>query len=452
VSDFDLIIVGSGSGNALVTPELAGWRIAIVEQGVFGGTCLNRGCIPTKMLVHAADRVADARAWGRLGLTGVAPVADWAAIRDRVFGRVDPISTGGREYRSSGTPNVTLFEAHAEFVAPRTLGLSTGETLSGEHVVLATGARPDVPAVVAASGVPYDTSDTVMRIDDLPERLVILGSGFVAVEFAHVFSSFGVDVTIVGRSPLLRRFDHDIRMRFQAIARERWQVRTEVTPTAVSGGTGGIAVRLSDGTSVSGDRLLVATGRVPNGDRLNLAAGGVGALPNGRILVDDYQRTSAPGVWAMGDASSEGQLKHLANHEERVVAHNLAHPDRMVPSDRRFVPSAVFTRPQIASVGLTEEQAMLSGRQYVTALLPYGSTAYGWAMEDTSSVCKVIADRAGRTLIGAHLMGEQASTLIQPLIQAMSFGLTVPEMARGQYWIHPALTEVVENALLALPF
>ena len=448
MSDFDLIIVGSGSGNALVTPELDGWRIAIVEQGVFGGTCLNRGCIPTKMLVYAADRVADAHSWERLGLTGTAPVADWKAIRDRVFGRIDPISAGGREYRLSGSPNVTLVEAHAEFVAPRTLGLSTGQALTGGQIVLATGARPDVPAVVADSGVPYDTSDTFMRIDDLPERLVILGSGFVAVEFAHVFASFGVDVTIVGRSPLLRRFDHDIRVRFQELARQRWRVRTEVTPTAVSGAAGDITVDLSDGTAVSGDRLLVATGRVPNGDRLNLPAGGVSARPNGRIDVDAYQRTSAPGVWAIGDASSKGQLKHLANHEERVVAHNLAHPDRMIPSDRRFVPSAVFTHPQIASVGLTEEQAMLSGRPYVTALQPYGSTAYGWAMEDTTSVCKLIADPSTRLLIGAHLMGDQAATLIQPLIQAMSFGLPVPEMARGQYWIHPALTEVVENALL----
>ena len=218
------------------------------------------------------------------------------------------------------------------------------------------------------------------------------------------------------------------------------------------GTAGDVTVRLSDGTSVSGDRLLVATGRVPNGDRLDLPAGGVSAAPNGRVLVDAYQRTSAPGVWAIGDASSEGQHKHLANHEERVVAHNLARPEQLIPSDRRFVPSAVFTHPQIASVGITEEQAMLSGRQYVSALLPYGSTAYGWAMEDTTSICKLLADPATGQLIGAHLMGDQASTLIQPLIQAMTFGLTVPEMARGQYWIHPALTEVVENALLALGF
>jgi mycothione reductase len=450
VSDYDLVIVGSGSGNALVTPELDGWRIAIVEQGVFGGTCINRGCIPTKMLVYAADRIADAHTWPRLGLIGPPPAADWTAIRDRVFGRIDPISAGGREYRLSGSPNVTLHEARARFAAPRTLELSSGGAITGEHVVLATGARPAIPAVVAQSGVPYDTSDTIMRRDDLPERLLILGSGFVAVEFAHVFEGFGVDVTIVGRGHLLRRFDHDIRMRFHALVRDRWHVQTDVTPTAVSGTAGDIVVALSDGSIVSGDRLLVATGRVPNGDRLDLPAGGVAAAPNGRVLVDEYQRTNAPGVWAIGDASSEGQLKHLANHEERVVAHNLAHPDRMVPSDRRFVPSAVFTHPQIASVGLTEEQAMLSGRQYVTALQEYGSTAYGWAMEDTTSVCKLIADPSTGRLLGAHLMGDQASTLIQPLIQAMSFGLPVPEMARGQYWIHPALTEVVENALLSL--
>ncbi len=450
MSDFDLVIVGSGSGNALVTPDLDGWRIAVVEEGAFGGTCLNRGCIPTKMLVYAADRVADAANWPRLGLAGSAPAVDWPAVRDRVFGRIDPISAGGREYRRSGSPNVTLIEARAEFVAPRTLSLSTGGTVTADQIVLATGARPDVPAVVAGSGVPYDTSDTVMRMDELPERLVVLGSGFVAVEFAHVFESFGVDVTIVGRGPLLRRFDHDIRTRFSDLARERWRVHTDVTAVSVSGTAGDVTVRLSDGTAVSGDRLLVATGRVPNGDRLGLAAGGVTAAPNGRILVDAYQRTSAPGVWAIGDACSEGQLKHLANHEERVVAHNLAHPDRLIASDRRFVPSAVFTHPQIASVGLTEEQAMLSGRQYVSAVLPYGSTAYGWAMEDTTSICKLLADPSTGQLIGAHLMGDQAATLIQPLIQAMTFGLPVPEMARGQYWIHPALTEVVENALLAL--
>ena len=307
-----------------------------------------------------------------------------------------------------------------------------------------------MPPVVADSGVPFHTSDTIMRIDELPERLVVLGSGYIAAEFAAIFSGFGVPVTVVSRSGLLQRLDRDVTDRLTDLVRERWDLRVGAVATNVTGGPGDIHVELSDGSTVSGDTLLVATGRRPNSDRLNLAAAGVEVHADGRVVVDQYQRTSAENVWALGDISTEHQLKHVANHEERTVAHNLAHPGDLVASDHRFVPAAVFTHPQLASVGLTEEQAKASGRPYVKALQHYGTTAYGWAMEDTTSFCKLLADPSTGKLIGAHLMGEQASTLIQPLIQAMSFGLGVRDMARGQYWIHPALTEVVENALLAL--
>jgi mycothione reductase len=448
---FDLIIVGSGSGNSVVTPELDDWRIAIVEEGVFGGTCLNVGCIPTKMFVYPADLVRTAHEWDRIDVHGPVPRIDWPSMRDRIFGRIDPISAGGREYRRSGSPNVTLFEAHAEFSGPRTLQLSSGETLTADHIVLATGSRATVPPAVADSGVAFHTSDTVMRLDELPERIVVLGGGYIAAEFAHVFSSFGVATTVVARSGLLRGLDRQVASRFTDLVRDRWNLRTGVLATTVRQDGGEVVVELNDGTKVVGDVLLVATGRVPNGDRLNLAAGGVDAHPSGRIKVDAQQRTSAPGVWALGDASSEYLLKHVANHEERTVAHNLAHPDDLIASDHRFVPAAVFTHPQLAYVGLTEEQAVASGRPYVTAVQEYGGTAYGWAMEDTTSMCKLVADPRTGQLLGAHIMGEQASTLIQPVIQAMSFGVSAREMARGQYWIHPALAEVVENALLALP-
>jgi mycothione reductase len=265
-----------------------------------------------------------------------------------------------------------------------------------------------------------------------------------------VFSAFGVHTTVLARSTLLRDLDDEITAHFTDLVRARWHLRTHAQATAVRGSEGDFTVDLDDGDTVSGDVLLVATGRVPNGDRLNLAAGGVKSHPDGRIVVDAHQRTSAPGIWALGDASSDYQLKHVANHEERTVAHNLAHPDDLVASDHRYVPSAVFTHPQLATVGLTEQEAAATGRPYVTSVQSYGSTAYGWAMEDTTSLCKLVADPATGLLLGAHIMGEQASTLIQPLIQAMSFGLGVQEMARGQYWIHPALAEVVENALLSL--
>jgi mycothione reductase len=345
---------------------------------------------------------------------------------------------------------VTLFEAHAEFSGPRTMHLSTGETLTADHVVLATGTRASVPDVIADSGVAFHTSDTIMRLEKLPQRLVILGGGFIAAEFAHVFSAFGVHTTVVTRSTLLRHLDDEIIGHFTDLVRGRWHLREHVEAAAVADTGDQITVELTDGTSVSGDVLLVATGRVPNGDRLNLGAAGVKAHPDGRIVVDACQRTTAPGVWALGDASSDYQLKHVANHEERTVAHNLAHPDDLIASDHRYVPSAVFTHPQLATVGLTEQEAAATGRPFITTTQNYGSTAYGWAMEDTTSLCKLVADPATGLLLGAHIMGEQASTLIQPLIQAMSFGLGVREMARGQYWIHPALAEVVENALLSL--
>jgi mycothione reductase len=255
---------------------------------------------------------------------------------------------------------------------------------------------------------------------------------------------------MICRRTLLRELDQDLSEAFAADVAKRWDLRLKTSINSLHRDGDEIVLELSDGSTVVTDLLLVATGRVPNTDRLSPAAAGVALHPDGRVIVDGQQRTTAPNIWALGDTSTEHQLKHVANHEARVVAHNLAHPEAPVESDHRFVPAAVFTHPQLASVGLTEGQALASGRRFVTARQAYGDTAYGWAMEDGSSFCKLIADPATGQLLGAHLMGEQAASLIQPLIQAMSFGLGVREMARGQYWIHPALTEVVENALLQL--
>jgi mycothione reductase len=453
---YDLAIIGSGSGNSLVTPDFDDKRVAIIEGGTFGGTCLNVGCIPTKMFVYAADLARDVREAGRYGVDATLEGVRWADVRDRVFGRIDPISDGGRRYRVEG-PNTTAYLGHARFTGDRTLVVDLGdgreETLTADQVVVAAGAHPVVPDVVTESGVPFHTSDTIMRIAALPERLAIIGGGFIAAEMAHVFASFGVQVTVVARSSLLlRHLDTDIAQRFTDLAREQWDVRTESTVTAVETGAGGAGVRLrlDDDTAVDADLLLVATGRVPNSGGLGVEAGGLRLLDDARIEVDAYGRTSAPGVWALGDISAPHQLKHLANAEARTIAHNLVHPGDLRVLPHENVPSGVFSHPQIATVGLTEQECVEQGRAHTAYVQAYGDTAYGWAMEDTTGICKLVADPTTGLLLGAHLMGPQATSLIQPLVQGMAFGTTVHDLARGQYWIHPALAEVVENALLGL--
>ncbi|MGJ3508916.1 mycothione reductase [Enemella sp. A6] len=458
---YDLCIIGSGSGNSIPDERFADWKVAMVDRGVgiedvFGGTCLNVGCIPTKMFVHPADLAASvdhARALGvDLSLDGVA----WKQIHDRIFGRIDPIAQGGEEYRAG---NVDLYRGTAEFVADKRLRVGDTE-FTADRIVLAAGSRPRRLDCPGADQIVCHTSDTVMHLSELPETMVILGGGFIAAEFAHIFGSFGVDVTIINRSPLmLRQQDEEVARRFTELAAGKWNLRMSESVTRVEpldGDRVRIHTRAGDdenGTdhSYEADVVLLAVGRVPNSDTLNLSAGGVEVDEGGLVIVDEYQRTTADGVWALGDVSSEHQLKHVANHEAKVVQHNLLHPDNLIASDHRYVPGAVFSKPQVASVGLTEADAKDQGLDYVTAVQEYGSIAYGWAMEDTEHFAKLIADRSTGKLLGGHIMGPQAATLIQPVIQALHFDLGAREMATGQYWIHPAMPELIENALLSLP-
>jgi len=451
VQHFSLAIIGSGSGNAVVPEDPAHGPVAVIEAGAFGGTCINRGCIPSKMLVYTADVAAQVRHAPEFGIGAALTEVDWPAIRDRIFARVDQISADGRRARAE-SGQVTLFQGHARFAGPHELVID-GDRITADRIVLATGARPVVPPAIAEAGVGFHTSDTIMRIDELPARMVIVGGGYVAAEFAHVFSALGVDIRLVNRAPaLLESFDPDISDRFTELARQRWDVRLSAAITGVrrDGDGDGLAVLLEDGTTVAGDLLLVAAGRRPDTDDLDLDRAGVKLRDDGRIQVDSYGQTTAEGIWSLGDASSPFELKHVANAEARTLAHNLAHPDDLRPYPHDWVPSAVFTDPQIASVG-ARRQDLEGRRPYVEAVQAYADTAYGWALQDTSGICKLYADPATGKLLGAHILGYQASLLIQPLVQAASLGQRVAELARGQYWIHPALSEVVENALLKLP-
>lgn len=467
---YDIALIGSGSANSFPGPDLADRTIVQIDRGVgpdrvFGGTCLNLGCIPTKMFVHTADLAATPADAARFGLTEQLQHVDWPAIRDRIFGRIDPITAGGEAYRRDheDNANLTLLRGTARFVGEKELHVDgndgSRQRITADTIVLGAGSRPVLPPIDGLADLAPHTSDTIMRVEALPASLAILGSGVVAVEMAHVLSAFGVEVTLIARSQrVLRAADDDVSARLTEILGERVRLVTGFDTTS--------ARRTADGVELRGTRegreetlraeeLLVAVGRRPNSDLLDVRAAGIDVAEDGRVEVDAYQRVLAggevrEGVFAFGDLSSPHQLKHVANHEQRIVRHNVLHPEQLRRSDTMPVPSGVFTHPHVAWVGMDEETARASGREVRVAVQEYASIAYGWALEDTTGFAKIIADAETTEILGAHLIGPEATTLIQLLIQAMSTGQTARDIATTQYWIHPAMPELIENALLQL--
>lgn len=450
---YDLVIVGAGSGNTVVDDRFSHLDVAVIDEGPFGGTCLNRGCIPSKMLVHVADLVDGIRDSHRFGVQAQLSGVDWSAVQERVFGRLDEQAAEGEQgRRDSGY--VDVLKGRARFTGDRTLAVGSGAdavAIRGEQIVVAVGSRPSVPPPVRDSGLPYETSDTVMRLDRPPRHLAVLGGGYIAAELAHVFHAAGSRVTVIEQEDtLLSAQDEAISAAYTAIAAERYDVRTGTALTRVEGRPGELRLLLDDGSSVEADTLLVAVGRTPNSDRIDADRAGIDLRDDGRIVVDAYQRTSAQGVFALGDVCTPFPLKHVANREAKVVAHNLLHPDEPLRTSYEAVPAGVFTHPQIAQVGRTERECREEGLDYAVSVRRFSDTAYGWALEDRTGFCKVLADRRTGLLLGAHILGPQAVSLIQPLVVAMSLDIGAADLARTPLWIHPAPTEAVSNALLDL--
>lgn len=467
MTGYDLGIIGSGSGNSLITPYWDDKQVALADQGIgaagaFGGTCLNVGCIPTKMFVRPAELARTPQEALTLGVDMQTLGADWPSIRDRIFGRIDAISTSGRAYRE-GLKNVELLSEKVRLTSTHSFRGASGAEVQTDQLVIAAGSRPVIPQVPGIDLPEVHTSDSVMRLERLPQRVLIVGGGYIACEFAAIFSGLGSEVTQVNRGQgLMRQLDGEIAEAFSAQAEKNWTVQYQRTLASVAAGPGdSVTAELvsSDGRAeeYQADVVLIAIGRRPNSDLVGAAEIGLDLHPDGRIVVDEYQRVlsaGAPveGLYALGDISSEPMLKHVANHEARVVAHNLENPKNLRKARHQAIPAAVFSHPEISQVGLTQEQAsaQIGAQNLTTKTQRYGDTAYGWAMEDDHGIFKVIADKRNGQILGAHAMGYQASNLLQPIIQAMSFGQDAYTTARGQYWIHPALMEVTENALLGL--
>jgi len=462
MEDFDFVVVGSGSGLDVANAAAnQGQSVAVVEKGPLGGTCLNRGCIPSKHLLYHADVLETIERAGEFHIDAEVNDVEFAelvrSVNEEVSEDAESIRRG---LRSSSQHD--LFEGEGRFVDDRTLeivgGNDEGARLRGETVLIAAGTRPAVPPIDGIESVDYLTSTEALQLETPPDHLVIVGGGYIAAELGHFFGTFGSDVTIVGRRPnLLPDADEEVAAAFTDRYADRFTVHTGHTATAVSDGGDSVTVEAkpyeygddggivegADPVTATGDELLVAAGRVPNSDTLNVEATGVETDDRGFVETDEYLRTTADGVWALGDIVGEYLLKHSANHEAQAVARNLF-GEELQAVDYEAMPFAVFASPEVAGVGATESDLRADGVEYATRTYPYDKTARGSAMRAEGFV-KVLIDLDGE-ILGCHIVGPEASNLVQEVVVAMKAGSGTVRDIRESVHIHPALSEVVQRA------
>jgi dihydrolipoamide dehydrogenase len=388
---------------------------------------------------------------GMFGIAAQVSALDWDFIVKRVVNTIDreaqAVEEGNRQH-----PNITVFKGTGRFVEHKVLEVGN-ERIAAETIVIAAGTRPRVPDIDGLTDVPFITSDEALRLPKQPRRLVIVGGGYITAELAHFFGALGTEVIIVHRGPrLLRLEDDDVSARFTEVYQKRFtMLLNTVVRRAYRDGEGiGLEVT-SDGRkrTLTTDALLLAAGRVPNTDLLDLVKAGVAMDERGFIKVDKYLQTDVPGVWALGDIVGRYLLKHSANLEAAHVAHNIFNAESRMPVDYHAMPHAVFASPQVASVGLTERQVREEGLPYVASTYKYYDTAYGSSIEDRDGFVKAVAHRETGEILGCHIIGSEASILIQEVANAMRMRLTTDAIIQSIY-VHPALPEVVQRAFGSL--
>ncbi|MGD2104944.1 MAG: dihydrolipoyl dehydrogenase [Anaerolineae bacterium] len=459
VRHYDVIVIGSGSGATIVDNALyRGMRVAWVDRGPLGGTCLNVGCIPSKILIYPANRVVEIREAKKLGVEARITDVDFGAIMARMR-RI--VSHSQREIREGlhVSPNLDFYETEAHFVVEdQSHGsghtVQAGdETITGRHVFIATGARPFIPPIDGLNDVRYLTNESVLDLRERPDNLAIVGGGYIAAEYAHFFAAMGTQVTIMQRNGyLVPDEEPKISVLLRKKLSERMKVFTHTEVIAVENQKGRIRVigrDVDDGElrEVGVDEVLVAAGRQSNADLLQVEKVGIETDDEGYIKVNEYLETGVDRIWALGDATGRHMFKHVANREASIAWHNFAH-DHKVPMDYTAVPHAVFSYPQIASVGLTEAEAK-DEFDILVGEAKYVDVAKGQAMMETDGFAKAVVERGSGDILGFHIIGPHAPMLIQEVVNAMANDSPVGWVGQGMH-IHPALPEVVVRTLYSL--
>ncbi len=448
MKEYGMILVGTGAGMNVVDAALAnGLTVAIVEEGPMGGTCLNRGCIPSKILIHCADAIREAEAAADIGVHMRLDSVDYQLIKKRMWDLVLG-DRHGMEESVKEAPSITLYPMIGSFVSDYTMQVGQ-ETIRASKIVLASGARAQIPPIPGLESVKYHTYRTIFDVEEKPESIIILGGGYIGCEFAHFFSAVGTRVILVGHNKVLLPHEEP---ETSEVVKKRMSKLIEVhvgTDTIkIEGKQGSITATIKDPLEgekvVEAEQLLVATGVRSNADWLRTEKTGVKTDAQGWIQVNQYLETSKPNIWAFGDALGKYMYRHTANYEASVVRNNIF-GDQKIVVDLHAVPHAVFTHPQVAAVGLTEQEAV-QGRKVMVGISKYTETAMGYAYNDQDAFVKVIVEYPSRRILGATVVGPQASILAQEITNMMSSDTqTYAPMARAQV-IHPTLSECLINA------
>jgi dihydrolipoamide dehydrogenase len=452
MSDFDLVVLGGGTGNIVASAAAdTGQHVALVERERLGGTCLNRGCNPSKKLIHRADVAESVRNAAEIGIDASIQGVAFESIVADVTATITEAAEAKVE-RARDHDHLTLYQCEGRFVDERTVEVDENghgdDRITGETVVLAGGSRPLIPdSIDGTDETPFLTSAEALRLSACPDRLVVVGGGYIAVEMVHFFGQMGADVTIVGSGDVLAdREDREIAERLTGAYQKKHDLHLGYRAGAIREDDGErvVTAQSEDGDEieVAGDRILIATGRQPNSDLWNVSAAGIDTDEKGFVGTDEYLRTSVDGVYAIGDIAGNYMFKHSGDKEAEYVVENVVYGDES-PVEYPGMAHAIFGSPQVGSLGKTEEE-LDEDVEYRVGRCAYDDTALGAALHDEGGFAKVLVGADGE-ILGCHVVGPEASTLLHEVSTAVAAGADAETLAETIH-VHPALSEVVQGA------
>ncbi|MFC2169293.1 dihydrolipoyl dehydrogenase [Acidobacteriota bacterium] len=448
MKEYDVIVIGSGAGAILVEQALMhNQTVALVDKGPLGGTCLNVGCIPSKMLIFPADRIMEIREAKKLGIQAEIKEIDFELIMDRMRVSVQE-SQGHIRIGIKQAHNLDFYEDFGHFIDDYTLEVG-GEKIKGRKIFIVPGARPLIPSIKCIQQIEYLTNETLLDLKQRPKSLIIIGGGYIAAEYGHFFAALGTKVTILHRGErLLKKEEPEISDLLKQEMEKRMRIHTSTEALEAEKDKAGYKIfaknkETGEMKEFRAEAVLVASGRKSNADLLKVDKTGVDTDERNYIKVNAFLETSKENIWALGDITGKKMFRHSANHEASIVWHNSMHGEKN-KVDYRLIPHAVFAYPQIASVGLREDEAK-KNYDILVGVAKFSDVAKGKAMMDEQSFAKAIVEKNTWKILGFHIVGPYAPILIQEVINSMTVGGTVMPIIKGMH-IHPSISEVAQAA------